>query len=109
MPPLEFEELVVTASRMVGILVADGGTRFVDRAAARLRIEKRADAAVDGVFLVAQDLLALDDLREPREGRVEVDVEVFGEALHVALRDDDSIVAAAVRRTLCAVILGRHR
>src|SRR5687768_16571017 len=100
MLPLPFQEFVVAALRPVGVFVADAGPRLIDRAAAGLEVDEHADAAVDLVFLVPQDLLAFHDLREAAAGGLDVDAEVFREAGQVPLFNDDPVVTAAVRRAL---------
>src|SRR4051794_15862028 len=68
--PLPLQKFVIAASRPVGILVADAGTRVVDRAAALFLVQEHADRAVDVVLLMTEHLLLLHDLRELRARRL---------------------------------------
>src|SRR5712691_4570381 len=104
MAALPLEEIVVAASRSIGIFVADAGPSDVHRAAASLRVEEHADASEDAVLLVAQHLLTIDYFGESRFGRLEIDAEVPGQTIEVALSDNDPIVAATVGRALAAVV-----
>src|SRR5207248_2762426 len=55
---------------------------------------------------MTENLLAFDDFREALRRHLDVDVEMFRQAIQVPLVDDDPLVAAAVRRALRAVVSG---
>src|SRR4051812_18467082 len=56
---------------------------------------------------MAENLFAFDDFREPLARHFDVDVEMFGQPIQIALVDDDPRIAAAVRGTFGAVV-GSH-
>src|SRR5258708_15682942 len=104
LPAFPFQEIVVSATRLLRILVTDAGARLVDRAAPFLQVEEHASLAVDRVLLVAQDRRLAGHLRIARARHLRLDAEVPGEAFDVALADVDLVVPAAIRRTLGAVV-----
>src|SRR6476469_3954409 len=103
-PPLERQEVVVAAAA-AGIAAAHGWARLVDRAAALVGVEERADAAEMLVGLAANGILAAVPLdRELGLGLLEGEVEMLGKPLHVPLVEGDQRVGAAVTGALFAVI-----
>lgn len=102
--PLPLEEIVVAAAFELGVFVTDGRPGVVDRAAAGLGIEEHADAAVDLVFLMPENLFAFRGFREALAGHFDVDVEMLRQAIEIALVDDDPVVAAAIRRAFRTVV-----
>src|SRR5262245_3503044 len=109
MTPLPFQEVVVAAVGTVGVFVADAGAGFVDRAAAGLGVEEHADAAVDLVFLMPEDLLVGHHFGEAAAGGLDVDAEVLGQPVEVPLPDDDALIAAAIGGALRAVVIDLRR
>ena len=105
MTSLPFQELVVPATRLVGVFVADARPGVVDRAAPGLRVEEHADGAEELVLLVAQDVLPIHDLGEPATCGFGVDSEMARKPVEISLLDDDAVVAAAVGRALGAIVL----
>src|SRR4028119_1110765 len=104
MLPFPLQKVVIAAAGLVRILVADAGPRLVDRAAARVLVDEHADRAVDLVLLMAQHLLAFLHFREAAARGLDVDGEMPGQPGQILVLDDDPLVAAAVRRTLQAVV-----
>jgi hypothetical protein len=85
--------------------VADARAGIVDRAATTLGIHEHADAAEDGVILMAQNAVTVSLFREPAFRGLLVESEVARKTLQVTFLDDDLVVAAAVRGTFQAVVL----
>src|SRR5688572_15844664 len=104
MIPLPLQEVVIAATGTIGVFVANAGAGFVNRTASRLRVEEHADAAVNLVFLMTQDLLVRGDFREAAARGLDVDAEVFREPVQVPFSDDDALIAATVRGALRAVV-----
>src|SRR5947207_11097895 len=79
--PLPFEEIVVSASRLVRIFMAHARSRLVDRAAACLSVEKHADRFVYVVALMAKHDDAVVDFRKAPLRGFRIDAEVPREAI----------------------------
>ncbi len=97
------EEIIITAAEAVRVLAADCRPRLVDRAAARLFIEKLADLLEYMVTLTAKHAVAIGYLRVPLLGLLISDAEMSGQARDVSSRNFDTIIAATVRRAFRAI------
>src|ERR1700759_5436167 len=86
LPALELKHVVIDAARARRVLAADGGTRVVDRTAARLLIEEHTGFGEDRVLDALQNALFLPLLRVAPPRRLERDAEVFGEPVDVTFR-----------------------
>ncbi len=88
---LVHQKVVVAAAAVAGIFAAGPRAAVINRAAAFLRVEELADAAVMLIALSAHQIfVAVAFARVALLRRIERDVEIFREALDVALveRDD---------------------
>src|SRR5579872_1913358 len=105
---LPAQEVVIAATRTIGINAAHIRPRFVHRAAARLRIEKNANAAVVFVFLMSKDRKFVAFFGVAVQKCLAIDVEMLRQPADVQLFDLDLVIAAAVSGTFCAVVWGTH-
>ena len=98
----EMQKVVVTAVRFGGILPAESGSHFINRAAPLLLVEERADLAEVVIFLVTQraHLCLGVELRKALFGLLEAQVEVLCDTRDIALADFNQIVTAAISGTL---------
>jgi hypothetical protein len=99
-PALGCKKVVVTTSLAIGILAADAGPRVIDGAAPFLAIEELAHTLEDVVFLVAEYTVAKGDFGVAFFGFFVGETEVFGEAGDVTAGHFNTIVTAAISRTL---------
>jgi hypothetical protein len=105
MTSLPFEELVVSATRLIGVFVAYARPGVVNRAAPGLGVEKHADASEELVLLMAQNVFSLHDFGETAPRGFDVDSEMPRQPAEISFLDDDAVVAAAVGRALGTVVL----
>jgi hypothetical protein len=101
--PLGSKKIIVTAAQAVGILSADRGARVIDTTATCFGIKKLTDCFEDVVLLMAKDAAGGRILGVSLFRLVVRDAEVTRDPQDVPLRNLDSFVAAAIRRTLRAV------
>lgn len=106
--PFKFDEVVIAAGAAIGVLAAHRWTPLIDGAAALGLVEKHAHRFVDGVFSVTQHPHRLasmfDEFGKFFTGDVYRDEVVPGQARHVRRFGFDVVVAAAIPRTLRAVV-----
>ena len=97
------EKIIITAPEAVRVLAADRWPRLVDRAAARLFIEKLADLLEYVIFLTAKHAVAEGNLRIPLLGLLIGEAEMAGQPYDVSSRNFDTIIAATVCRAFRAI------
>src|SRR5664279_4783586 len=107
--PLPTEEIVIAACGEIRVFVANARPRVVDGASARFRIKKHTNTAVDLVFLMSKNNFPFTRFREALRRNLGIEIKVLRQLLDVAFVDDDPFVAAAVRRTLRAVVSSHAR
>ena len=100
--PLETQEVVVTATRAVGISAAHSWAHFINLAAAFLLIEEHAGGVEDPVLAMAQQARLSFGVRLGKTllGHVLIEAEMLGEARDVAPSDFYVRIRTAVARTL---------
>ena len=108
---LPLKEVVIAAAVFDGMFAAQRGAGFIDRAAARLGIEKAATAFENRVFLMAHHVMAVIFL-EAREflfGGFISQAMMFRQSLDVGLGDFDPVIGAAITGTLRAIVFQARR
>lgn len=101
--PLGSKKIIVTAAQAVGIFPADRGACVINTTATCFGIEKLTDCFEDVVLLMAKYAAGGGILDVSLFCPVIRDAEVTRDSQDVPLRNLDSFVAAAIRRTLRAV------
>jgi len=102
--PLRRKKVVISAFLCIRILAANGRPGLINRALALLLIKKLADLIEDMVLLVPQDESIRRCLGVSALCLLVRNTEVLRYAQEIALGHLDSIVTAAIRRTLRTVV-----
>jgi len=98
------EEIVVAATA-AGVFAADGGTRCIDGAAARVGVEEAADAPEYLVILAAHRVFRAGlDLRELLSGLLKAQIEMLGQPFDVALGQLDQGIGTTIAGALRAIV-----
>ena len=104
---LKFQEFVIAAFALAGIITATSRARLVNRTAAFFRIEKLADAAVMLVFLPAHNArIAMGRAEKLLLSDGDRQFKMRGNSFSITLGDDYDRIGAAIARTFRTIILG---
>ena len=101
--PLGGEKVVVAAAQAVGILSANGRARIINRASPRFCVEKAADCFEDVVLFMAKNGTINGSFSVAAFRLLVRDAKVFCDSKKVSPGHIDSIIAATVGGTLCAI------
>ena len=103
-PPFGRQKVIVAASKAIRITAANRGTGFIDRALPLFRVEKDASCFEYVIPSVLQDSITRDSLCVLSLGILVRDSKMRRKPRNVSPSNIDSIISAAVRGTLAAVV-----